>query len=185
MSKPYITIDECLKRIKSKILFYGIGFIIISLISFFFITKESQLLSLIFILLSFIYFIDKIIIYRKTKFIKKNCLNMLNTILFWNQNNYFLTDSHFIILIKDKLYVFGYDDIQTIQKEYNYYFGRSFSNDFLYVTLKNKTKIKVPISSSGKDILSNTNFDMSLFLLSKNKKIKELETIVKVLGKSL
>lgn len=110
---------------------------------------------------------------------------MLNTILFWNQNNYFLTDSHFIILIKDKLYVFGYDDIQTIQKEYNYYFGRSFSNDFLYVTLKNKTKIKVPISSSGKDILSNTNFDMSLFLLSKNKKIKELETIVKVLGKSL
>ena len=170
------TIESYVEEAKTDIfryfcvyLFFIIGIILLAI--------KLQAIFIYLIILPFIYFfINRILVYKKVirinKYLNTNGLKEVGqNILFWNNDNYFLTEEYFIILNKKVVDVFSYQDIKTIQKQTEYHISKhSHIDEYLILKLKNEKSYSILICSNLLTI--SNNIDISKFLLSKNKDIE-------------
>ena len=106
----------------------------------------------------------------KKYLIENNLEKELNNIIFWNEQNYFLTNNIIVIKTDSKVNHFEYSKIKKIKKETKVRIGKSTSvKEYLVIELTDKTKYKILTWSSS---LENEEFkDISDFLLEKNPNI--------------
>lgn len=93
-----------------------------------------------------------------------------------------------IFITKKSIDIFSYSDIKEIEKEINYKVGSSVSHtsptDYLHIILNDNRHYKVAINI-GANLVNEDVRDISSYLLEKNKKIKEKESLVKIGGQKL
>lgn len=185
------TIESYVEEAKTDIFiyFFVYGFFIIGIIL---LAIKLQAIFIYLIILPFIcFFINRILVYKKVirinKYLNTNRLKEVGqNILFWNNDNYFLTEEYFIILNKKVVDVFSYQDIKTIQKEINYYLSSHASHhDYLYIKLNNNNTYKIIIRFNSSHFSLQNAIDISDFFIKKNENIIIEEPIVKVCDKIL
>ncbi len=185
------TIESYVEEAKTDIFiyFFVYGFFITAIIL---LAIKLQVVFIYLIILPFIcFFINRILVYKKVirinTYLNTNGLKEVGqNILFWNNDNYFLTEEYFIILNKKVVDVFSYQDVKTIQKEINYYFGSHASHhDYLHIKLNNNNTYKIIIHFNRSHLSLQNAIDISDFLIKKNANIIIEEQIVKVCDKIL
>lgn len=170
-------LDDYVKENNVDILIYSFLLIIVTVI----LLLVGYKTHCYFILLLDIFFLNLVISRIEVKYnlikIKKylfnhNLINEVGTIEYWNEKNYFLTESYMIILKNGKVNCFKYSDIVSIKRETNVLLKEySEVNEYLIITLSNNEKYKILSYSTT---LTNEKYkDISNFLLEKNNKIVE------------
>lgn len=165
-----------IKANNSEILVYGIILLIITII----LLIIGYITNWYYILLIDIFPINSLISRIGTKFnlksieeylIKHNLINIIGEIEFWNEKNYFLTEKYIIIKIRKEISIISYDEIEYIY--YDKYISlnpyNSYTNEYLYVILKDKRKYKFLIDSTLLTVEKTK--DIGKYLMSKNKNI--------------
>lgn len=178
-------IDDYVNESKTDIYVY----IIVAIILFFILLYISYKVNWYYLLLFNIFFLfslfNRIIIHNNLKkireyLIKNKLINKIGKIDFWNENHYFLTEKYMIIIENNIVNCFPYSDITSIRKEINYIFHSHSSNfpDYLYIMLNNNIEYKILIFNTC--LTSDKCYDISSYLLNKNKDIIIEENIVKI-----
>lgn len=165
------TIDNYLKIAKYNLVLNFILCLIIILILLFIGIKYSIIFCFFLLILPVFIIIAKIIVYKNINKIKKYLIKTnidIGKILYWNNSNYFFTDNYIIIKDEKHIRCFTYKDIIEIEKETSY--DKKNISEYLYIKLKDYSVYKIDIKSRA--LVDETYYDISEFLISKNKKIK-------------
>lgn len=171
------TIDDYIATAKSDIYVYIVVTILvfIGLLYIFFTT--NCYIYLLFNIVMIIFTADKIYVYFNLNKIKKylienNLIDMIGTIDYWNERNYFLTDNYIIISYKNKIYCLKYSDISAIYKETRFVNGKQFDSieKYLHLLLNGGEEIEILIWSTT--LRTEELRDISDYLLDKNPNIK-------------
>lgn len=101
---------------------------------------------------------------------KEKLLSKLGTIDFWNEKDYFLTENFMIVLLDGKVYVFSYQDIQSLTIQ-NQYYGRGIQNEYCCIST---TKGDFSLLTYSTGIVGNQFFHLDSYLLKKNSNIQVL-----------
>ena len=166
------SINEYIIEAKYDILVYLLFFIIIITIAAIFSFYASHWSPIVFSFI-FVYFVfGRIVSYKNIKKIEKHLINKkiinnIGKIVFWNEQEYMLTDNYYIIVNKRKVVHFQYDDIKELYKKINYRHGGF--NEYLYIGLKNNQEYSVLIWTTF--LVNEEHKDIREYLLSKNKNI--------------
>ena len=167
------SINEYIIEAKSDLLVYLIFYIIIIVIAtiFSFYVRHWSPIAFSFILIFFV--LGRITTYKNIKKIEKHLvdekiINNIGRILFWNEQDYIITDNYFIIVNRKKVTHFRYNDITELYKKTNY--NRGGFKEYLHIKLKNNKEYSVLIWTT---FLVNEEYkDISKYLLEKNPNIK-------------
>lgn len=101
---------------------------------------------------------------------KEKLLSKLGTIDFWNEKDYFLTENFMIVLMDGQVYVFSYQDIQSLTIQ-NQYYGRGIQNEYCCIST---TKGDFSLLTYSTGIVGNQFFHLDSYLLKKNSNIQVL-----------
>ena len=193
MNEKNKTIDDYIIEAKTDIYVYIIVAFIILFFLLFFSYKVKFYYLLIVSIFPFLSIFTKIEVYHRVKrvkqyLIKNSLLDKIGKIDYWNNECYFLTENYMIFITKKSIDIFSYSDIKEIEKEINYKVGSSVSHtsptDYLHIILNDNRQYKVAINI-GANLVNEDVRDISSYLLEKNKKIKEKESLVKIGGQKL
>lgn len=193
MNEKNKTIDDYIIEAKTDIYVYIIVAFIILFFLLFFSYKVKFYYLLIVSIFPFLSIFTKIEVYHRVKrvkqyLIKNSLLDKIEKIDYWNNEYYFLTENYMIFITKKSIDIFSYSDIKEIEKEINYKVGSSVSHtsptDYLHIILNDNRQYKVAINV-GANLVNEDVRDISSYLLEKNKKIKEKESLVKIGGQKL
>ena len=175
-NKNNYTLDKYIEISKTDILVYLIVFIIALIISLYISFKQQTFFYLIFIsIIPTILLIGRIKaninLNNIKKYITKNNLKY-EKIIYYNEQNYILTDIFMILINKNKVSHFNYTEIKEIYKKRQLKLGKPSSfEEYLYITLLNNKQYKILIDTIASISVQET-IDFSNFLLEQNPNIK-------------
>lgn len=150
--KQLKTFNDYLLEVKSDMILYFVilAILIGVLIILYMLYGVQGAICFIFLLLAHLIFtLDKITSYRNILKIEKYLIdnkleNKIGNILLWNEKNYFLTDNFMIIVKKNKVNCFSYQDIKSISKRVDIEISKhSGMQEYLTIELKNNKKYEV------------------------------------------
>lgn len=171
------TIEEYIAIAKADIWVYvAVAIIILCvLLAICYFHEIPWYLAVLCDLLFFVGVLGRIEVYFSLKKIyqylkNEKLLSKLGTIDFWNEKDYFLTENFMIVLLDGKVYVFSYQDIQSLTIQ-NQYYGRGIQNEYCCIST---TEGDFSLLTYSTGIVGNQFFHLDSYLLKKNSNIQVL-----------
>lgn len=174
------TIDEYIEIAKGDITVYIILTVVFTFFLFYIGYLTDWYYIVLFSIIMPVIAIERTTVYFDLKRIKKylienDIIAKMGHIDFWNEKNYFLTDSYLIILREKNVYAIRYSEIKQIYIEDYLVIGKnSKQEEYLHVlTKENEFRILMWTTI----LVAEEFYDLKKYLLEKNPKIKLLNPI--------